>query len=166
MYIRRGCLVGAVLLAASLMMLSACNAPGKAARATDDSSSGSARATPTMARESSETDRTAVAASAYQARVSIAHSVITAALPKAVEQYRQDVGAYPQQLADLLTRPAAAAGWQGPYSRAGFFNDPWGNPYTYTVPGQHNADKFDLASAGPDGRFGTKDDVVNWAAGG
>ena len=45
--------------------------------------------------------------------------------------------------------------------------DAWGRPYRYVCDdkgqkGEHNADKYDLSSAGPDGIFGTKDDIVNW----
>jgi hypothetical protein len=40
--------------------------------------------------------------------------------------------------------------------------DPWGNPYIYYYPGKHNPTSYDLLSAGPDGKEGTDDDVVNW----
>ena len=40
--------------------------------------------------------------------------------------------------------------------------DPWGNPYIYYFPSKHNQNSYDLLSAGPDGKEGTDDDVVNW----
>lgn len=41
-------------------------------------------------------------------------------------------------------------------------DDPWGAPYLYVSPGQHNRGKFDLSSKGPDGQSGTDDDISNW----
>lgn len=39
--------------------------------------------------------------------------------------------------------------------------DPWGHPYRFTLHGAGDFDNwFELASAGPDGRFGTADDVT------
>jgi len=40
--------------------------------------------------------------------------------------------------------------------------DPWGNTYFYVQPGKHNANSFDLYSAGPDGKPDTADDIGNW----
>jgi type II secretion system protein G len=40
--------------------------------------------------------------------------------------------------------------------------DPWGHPYRYEFPGHYNTNSYDLSSAGPDGKFGTKDDIANW----
>ena len=44
----------------------------------------------------------------------------------------------------------------------GVYRDPWGNPYIYRYPGQHNSNSYDLYSAGPDLHDGTDDDVTNW----
>jgi general secretion pathway protein G len=42
--------------------------------------------------------------------------------------------------------------------------DPWGNPYKYAFPGDHNGEKRpDIASPGPDGQEDTDDDVGNWS---
>ena len=38
--------------------------------------------------------------------------------------------------------------------------DPWDNPYAIENPGSKNVD-FDVISSGPDGEFGTEDDIVN-----
>ena len=40
--------------------------------------------------------------------------------------------------------------------------DPWGDQYIYEYPGKHNPKRYDLSSAGPDGKPGTDDDIVNW----
>ena len=39
--------------------------------------------------------------------------------------------------------------------------DPWGKPYYYKSPGEHNSD-YDLAASGKDGILGSEDDVTNW----
>jgi general secretion pathway protein G len=39
--------------------------------------------------------------------------------------------------------------------------DPWGKPYQYRNPGQHNPRTFDLYSMGPDG-IESDDDIGNW----
>ena len=41
--------------------------------------------------------------------------------------------------------------------------DPWGTPYIYRCPGQHNVDTYDLVSPGPDLQEGTADDINNWS---
>ena len=38
--------------------------------------------------------------------------------------------------------------------------DPWGNTFKIICPGEH--DGIDIASAGPDGEFGTADDINSW----
>lgn len=51
--------------------------------------------------------------------------------------------------------------------------DPWGNRFIYNATGvgsdyarygdaKHGGKEYDLFSAGPDGRFGTRDDITNW----
>ena len=52
-------------------------------------------------------------------------------------------------------------------SMISYFIDPWGKPYDYfrtypTTTAQVNQATFDLISAGPDRRFNTVDDIVNW----
>ena len=41
--------------------------------------------------------------------------------------------------------------------------DPWGNPYVYRWPAQHEGNDYDLYSFGPDGQEGGGDDIVNWS---
>ena len=40
--------------------------------------------------------------------------------------------------------------------------DPWGRPYQYECPGQHNTESYDLWSLGKDAQAGTDDDVANF----
>ena len=88
------------------------------------------------------------------------------ALRKALDTYRLDTGGYPtteQGLAALNARPANAANWNGPYLQRPVPLDPWGKPYQYKSPGDH--DEFDLFSFGKDGQpGGTGDaaDITSW----
>ena len=40
--------------------------------------------------------------------------------------------------------------------------DPWQHPYVYENPGKHNADSYDLYSAGPHNKPGADDNIGNW----
>ena len=88
---------------------------------------------------------------------------INSGIKAALDRFEVDNGNYPKSLQDLVQQPADAKNWHGPY-----FNppnlpiDPWGKPYIYEYPGKHNANGYDLFSAGPDGKAGTEDDIVNW----
>ncbi|MEG1680038.1 type II secretion system major pseudopilin GspG [Stenotrophomonas sp. PS02298] len=73
-------------------------------------------------------------------------------LASKVENYKLDTGRLPSKLEDLSTQPAGVAGWLGPYSKPAEFNDPWGNPVQYRVPGEGRP--FDLISLGADGQPG------------
>lgn len=47
------------------------------------------------------------------------------------------------------------------------FDDPWGQPFQYKCPGDHNRSAFDLWSKGPDGvkaesEQTSDDDITNW----
>jgi general secretion pathway protein G len=88
------------------------------------------------------------------------------ALEDALDQYRLDVGQYPdseQGLAALNVAPPDSTRWQGPYLRKAVPLDPWGRPYQYASPGEHG--EFDLWSFGRDGRpggDGDDADITNW----
>lgn len=94
-----------------------------------------------------------------------------------------DIGRIPSNLDELLTQGSlsaftfdsskqAGAGWKGPYitgAAAGeaaedFKKDQWGNSYTYSDADFTNANSQladgKITSAGPDGVFGTADDIV------
>jgi general secretion pathway protein G len=84
----------------------------------------------------------------------------------ALDAFEVDMGYYPKGrngLADLIVQPRDGANWHGPYLQSDAVpKDPWGNDYLYECPGRHNPSFYDLSSAGPDGRFGTDDDICNW----
>lgn len=86
-----------------------------------------------------------------------------ASLSMKVESYALDVGAPPASLAQLLTRPANAKGWAGPYAKPSDLDDPFGHPFGYRFPGEHGS--FDLIFYGQDGQpggDGYKADLGNW----
>jgi hypothetical protein len=39
--------------------------------------------------------------------------------------------------------------------------DAWGRELNYALPGKLNPQGYDIISAGPDGLFGTQDDIAN-----
>jgi general secretion pathway protein G len=67
--------------------------------------------------------------------------------------YKLDVGTYPsteQGLQALVTKPADAQDWSGPYIKSGDVPlDAWGHPYVYRNPSQRQGRDFDLCSPGP-----------------
>jgi general secretion pathway protein G len=79
-------------------------------------------------------------------------------LTVAVYNFERDVGRLPtaaEGLGALAAKPAGnAAGWNGPYIEAGV-KDRWDHDYRYSLKGK----TFEVISAGPDGKFGTADDV-------
>ncbi len=85
-------------------------------------------------------------------------------LETALEMYKSDVGDFPSTqdggLQALVQAPGGAAHWNGPYVKRGLPVDPWGHSYLYAYPGSHNANSFDLSSAG-DGHS-TSNDLDNW----
>jgi general secretion pathway protein G len=77
------------------------------------------------------------------------------AFEKALDTYRLDVGRFPtteEGLAALLTKPAEATKWNGPYLKKDPPPDPWGHAYMYKAPGAKG--DFDLLSYGKDGQPG------------
>ena len=64
----------------------------------------------------------------------------------------------------MVTRPAAAPGWNGPYLKNDqALKDPWGRPYLYKAPGQHGEfDVYSLGADGAEGGSGEAADVGNW----
>lgn len=88
-------------------------------------------------------------------------------LAAALDLYRLQVGRYPSQqegLEALVTAPAGAERWNGPYLRTReSLQDPWGVPYVYRFPGERA--EFDLVSLGADrapGGTGENADVSAW----
>jgi len=84
----------------------------------------------------------------------------------ALSAFELDCGRYPtteEGIKALLVQPGGVTEWHGPYLKRGVPKDPWGNPYNYRFPGQHNPTGFDLYSFGPDGQEGGGDDIDNWS---
>jgi len=89
-----------------------------------------------------------------KSEVTIAKAQIEA-FEKSLDTFRLDVGRYPtteEGLAALLTAPAAAAKWNGPYLKKGVPPDPWGHAYQYKAPGSKA--EFEIISLGRDGQPG------------
>jgi general secretion pathway protein G len=84
----------------------------------------------------------------------------------ALSAFEIDNDRYPKDrngLQELIERPTDARNWHGPYLEKRIIpKDPWHNEYAYESPGKHNPDSYDIISAGPDGTFGTEDDIGNW----
>jgi general secretion pathway protein G len=88
------------------------------------------------------------------ARVSIAEQSIER-LQSILDIYKLDVGSFPttdQGLQVLITRPASAARWNGPYIKGDAMpSDAWGHPYLYRRPSVRPGREYDLCSKGPNG---------------
>jgi len=89
-----------------------------------------------------------------------------ALLEQAVERYRLDNLAYPDEITALIDPPAGLARPER-YARGGYVKrlpeDPWGQAYQYAAPGKHGP--FDVYSLGADGREGGEGedaDIGNW----
>ena len=78
-----------------------------------------------------------------------------------LDLFKIDVGRYPtdeEGLSVLMTRPADAEIWDGPYVRtANNLIDPWGAPIAYKAPGGSGA--FQLVSYGSDNASGGDGDA-------
>lgn len=76
-------------------------------------------------------------------------------LEKSLEIFKLDAGRYPtteEGLNALVTKPASASGWNGPYIKGGLPNDPWGKSYVYKSPAGNGA--FEILTLGADGAPG------------
>lgn len=88
-------------------------------------------------------------------------------LSSALDLYRLEIGTYPttdQGLEALVEKPVGVEQWNGPYLRKKTVRlDPWGQPYRYRSPGEHDA--FDIYTYGADnaeGGEGEARDVLGW----
>ena len=74
----------------------------------------------------------------------------------ALDLFYLDYGRYPtnnEGLEALVRRPASGEHWAGPYlKQPNVPSDPWGNAYTYHVPGKQTP--YAITSLGPDGGHG------------
>ncbi len=83
------------------------------------------------------------------------------AFSTALDLFKEDNSFYPANLNAFIIKPAnASTNWHQYLDHVPL--NPWGHPYLYVSPGQHNTNSYDLSSAGPDGIPGTPDDIVNW----
>jgi general secretion pathway protein G len=100
-----------------------------------------------------------------KANTKVARAQIVA-LEKALDQYRLDVGVYPnteQGLAALSVKPSGVERWAGPYLKKAAPPDPWGRPYLYKSPGEYgDFDVFSLGADGQPGGSGEAEDVTSW----
>ncbi len=93
----------------------------------------------------------------HEAKCRIARGEISS-LSTALKLYRLHTGVYPttgQGLDALVVNPGVPS-WHGPYVDR-LLTDPWGTPYQYSVISNAPA----VASAGPDRRAGTPDDITD-----
>lgn len=84
------------------------------------------------------------------------------AFSRALSVYRLDVGRFPsteEGLASLITAPADAGKWNGPYLDKSLPDDPWGRPYVYRAPGAQG--DFEILSYGKDGQPGGDGDAAD-----
>lgn len=84
------------------------------------------------------------------------------AFGKALDQYRLDVGHYPnteQGLAALGIQPGGEKKWNGPYLSNDLPADPWGAPYRYRAPGPRG--DYEILSYGKDGLPGGNGDAAD-----
>ena len=94
-----------------------------------------------------------------------------------LELYRMDNARFPtteQGLEALVSQPTTTPEPRN-YPAGGYLKggrvplDPWGEPYHYESPGQHNQHAFDVWSYGPDGTAGgdgVDADIGNWVESG
>ncbi|MDD4869653.1 MAG: type II secretion system major pseudopilin GspG [Kiritimatiellae bacterium] len=99
---------------------------------------------------------------AEEAKKDIARGGI-AGITTGLKLYKLDNDRYPtteEGLEALMTKPASARNWKGPYLENQPF-DPWKRKYEYKCPGAHNTADFDIWSRGSDEQ-NTTDDITNW----
>ncbi len=100
------------------------------------------------------------------AKIKLTRSMIESGLNGALDLFRLHMGRYPESLDELVNKPEdeeEAEKWAGPYiDDIKKLKDAWGRELRYEYPGTYNEGKYDLSSAGPDGEFGTEDDITNW----
>jgi general secretion pathway protein G len=102
-----------------------------------------------------------------RAQIKAAELFVLTSVKLPLAAYKMDLGGFPstsEGLAALATAPTQRSDrWHGPYvESAKTIADPWGEPYRYAFPGEHNKTGYDLWSSGPDQQSGTPDDIKNW----
>lgn len=85
-----------------------------------------------------------------------------AAFHTGIERFLADLGRVPtftEQLDCLVAEPAGAVNWKGPYFQE-LPLDPWARRYLYRPLPERGTNVYQITSAGPDGVFGTADDIT------
>jgi general secretion pathway protein G len=98
-----------------------------------------------------------------QAKVAAAKSDISS-LEGALSQFEVDTGRFPSSDEGLVALTVAPGNvnnnWHGPYLMHPP-KDPWGQPYVYVYPGQHNANGFDIYTT-MGGKDSSGNELNNW----
>jgi len=93
-----------------------------------------------------------------EARVDLAR-ISAAQLENALRLYKLNNNRFPtteEGLGALVSAPASAKNWRGPYTEADKLKDPWSNDFAYESAGK----TFKITSPGQDGEVGNADDIV------
>ena len=77
-------------------------------------------------------------------------------IQQSLQMYRIHNNKYPPNLQALLVNPGDSKSWRGPYIETNKLKDPWGSDFQF----ESDGNKFKIVSPGPDGQFGTGDDIV------
>jgi general secretion pathway protein G len=94
-----------------------------------------------------------------EAKVDLAR-IAAAQLENALRLYKLNNNKYPtteEGLGALISAPATAKNWRGPYTEADKLKDPWDNDFGYESVGSKG---FKITSPGQDGTLGNEDDVI------
>lgn len=75
-------------------------------------------------------------------------------LSAAITEYEMYNSVYPESLENLLKCPTTG---ENLLSKNKVPNDPWGNPFNYSVPGVNNTHRFDISCVSPKG-----ESINNW----
>jgi general secretion pathway protein G len=81
-------------------------------------------------------------------------------LSESIVQYKLDSSRLPatdEGFKALREAPSGVRNWRGPYAESDKLIDPWDRPMLYEL---INAKNYKITSAGPDGEFGSDDDII------
>ena len=101
-----------------------------------------------------------------EAQIVATRQTIIGTFSIALDMFEQDTGRYPRsdEGLDALIQNPQLRNWHGPYLKTVAIPlDCWGRDYKYNYPSELTSSEFlyDIISAGPDGSFGSEDDVTN-----
>lgn len=69
-------------------------------------------------------------------------------LQSSINEYRMNVGHYPQSLQDLTRKPEGVRNWSGPYGEESDLEDRWGQPFVYQLKAKGSKPAYELYSVG------------------